>query len=230
MRHLTAPGKFSKTKIFLKVTLSTFIHFSNFEGTNNNQHVDLDHNQIMICVICHNDYIGLKILAMHTRYRKWLITYCKINGIRTMKKHVDDNHFVLVRKLVEDPNITLTKAPLDWEVHKKRAHVYPSTIISYESKFKIDDPTQMGLLENLLLLVVKGLLWKLLSPFGSKGCNTNYVHELSSHQKRLLLNMFYIVWLKKPWLCMCNRHYLIAYQPFAHLICERQKEHMPYSL
>lgn len=30
-----------------------------------------------------------------------------------MKKHVDDDHFVLMRKLVEDPNITLTKAPLE---------------------------------------------------------------------------------------------------------------------
>jgi hypothetical protein len=30
-----------------------------------------------------------------------------------MKKHVDDDHFVLMKKLVEDPNITPTKAPLD---------------------------------------------------------------------------------------------------------------------
>lgn len=80
---------------------------------NNNQLVDLDHNQIMKCVTCHNDYISLKILAMHTRCRKGSITYPKINGIRTMKKHVDDDHFVRMKKLVEDPNITLTKAPLD---------------------------------------------------------------------------------------------------------------------
>ncbi len=58
-----------------------------------------------------------------------------------MKKHVDDDHFVLMKKLVEDPNITPTKAPLDWKGHKKRAHVYPSTISKCESECKKDDPT-----------------------------------------------------------------------------------------
>jgi len=37
---------------------------------NNNQLVDLDHNQIMRCIICHIDYDGLEILTMHTRCKK----------------------------------------------------------------------------------------------------------------------------------------------------------------
>lgn len=51
-----------------------------FKGTNKNQLVDLDHNQIMKCVICHTDYIGLKILAMHTNCRKGLTTNHKIKN------------------------------------------------------------------------------------------------------------------------------------------------------
>ncbi len=31
-----------------------------------------------------------------------------------MKKHVDANHFALMKKLVEDLTIILAKAPLDW--------------------------------------------------------------------------------------------------------------------
>jgi hypothetical protein len=50
---------------------------------------------------------------MHTRCRKGLITYRKINDIRTMKKHVNDDQLVLMKKLVENPNITPIKTPLD---------------------------------------------------------------------------------------------------------------------
>jgi hypothetical protein len=52
---------------------------------NNNQYVDLEHNQIMRCIICHSDYVGLEILAMHNMCRKGLITYHKSNGITSMK-------------------------------------------------------------------------------------------------------------------------------------------------
>jgi hypothetical protein len=74
--------------------------------------MDLDHNQIMICVIYHHDSIGLEILAMCTRCKKRLITYHKNNGITSMKKHVEANHFALMKNLVEDPNIALVKTPL----------------------------------------------------------------------------------------------------------------------
>ncbi len=41
-----------------------------FLEVNNNQFVELDHNQIMRCIICHNDFVGSKILAMCTKCRK----------------------------------------------------------------------------------------------------------------------------------------------------------------
>jgi hypothetical protein len=74
--------------------------------------MDLDHNKIMICAICHHDFIGPEILAMRTRCKKKLIAYHKSNGITTMKKHIEANHFALMKKLVEDPNIALVKTPL----------------------------------------------------------------------------------------------------------------------
>jgi hypothetical protein len=51
------------------------------------------------------------------------------------------------------------KFPLDYEPSKKRAHVSPTTISCFFSiinKFKKDDVTQMGFVEDLMLFVVKG--------------------------------------------------------------------------
>ncbi len=101
-----------------------------FLKVNNNQLVDLDHNQIMGCIFCHVDFVDLEILAMHTRCRKGFITYHKTNGITTMKKHVDADH--------------LTKVPLDQKANKKKAHAFPSTI-----------STQVGFQEDLMFFVVK---------------------------------------------------------------------------
>ncbi len=47
---------------------------------NNNQPMDLDHNQIMRYIFCHVDFVDLKILAMHTKCMKGLIAYQKTNG------------------------------------------------------------------------------------------------------------------------------------------------------
>jgi hypothetical protein len=115
-----------------------------FLKVNNNQLVDLDHNQIMGCIFCHVDFVDLEILAMHTRCRKGFITYHKTNGITTMKKHVDADHFALMRKLAKDLTIVLTKVPLDQKANKKKAHAFPSTI-----------STQVGFQEDLMFFVVK---------------------------------------------------------------------------
>jgi hypothetical protein len=56
----------------------------------------------MRCIIYHNDITPPKILAMRIRCRKGLIAYHKFNGITTTKKHVDFDHFILLKKLLED--------------------------------------------------------------------------------------------------------------------------------
>jgi hypothetical protein len=47
---------------------------------NNNQPMDLEHNQIMRCIIDHRDYVSPKILFMYNR-KKGLIAYHKSIGI-----------------------------------------------------------------------------------------------------------------------------------------------------
>jgi len=85
----------------------------------------------MRCFICHDDVIGLEILAMHTKCRKRLIAYHKFNGIIAMTKHVESNHFALLKQMVKDPNIASTKVPFDWEPNKKKTSVSPFAIFEF---------------------------------------------------------------------------------------------------
>jgi len=68
---------------------------------------------------------------MHTRCRKGSIAYHKSNGITTMKKHVEYDHFTLLQKLLEDPTNLAPRFPLDCEPSKKRAHVFPFAIFGF---------------------------------------------------------------------------------------------------
>jgi hypothetical protein len=64
---------------------------------NDSQLMTFFQNQIMKFIIFHSDIAPPKILAMHTKCRKGFITYHKSNGIITMKKHVEFDHFALRR-------------------------------------------------------------------------------------------------------------------------------------
>jgi hypothetical protein len=102
------------------------------------------------------------MLAMHTKCRKGLNTYHKFNGIMTMKKHVEYDHFALLKMFLEDHVvIEALRSTLDCEPNKKRAIVFPSNIFGFFStnfKYKKYDLTQVGFVEDLMLFVVKGLL------------------------------------------------------------------------
>ncbi len=98
----------------------------------------------MKCIICQNDIVPLEILAMPTICRKGLIAYHKFNGITTMKKHVNFNHFILLKTLLEDATNIASRSPFNCEPIKKRACVRPIIISSFFSivdKFKRDDAT-----------------------------------------------------------------------------------------
>jgi hypothetical protein len=102
-----------------------------------------------------------KILAMHTRCRKCLIAYHKFNGIMTMKKHVEYGHVVLLNILLIDVALEVPKSPLYCEPSKKRVNVVPFKIIGFflnNYKFKKDDLTQSGFVEDFMSFIVKGLL------------------------------------------------------------------------
>jgi hypothetical protein len=78
-----------------------------------------------------------------------------------MKKHVDFGHSILLNTLLKYTTNIAPRFPLNHEPNKKRAYVYPiaiSIFFSTISIFFINDTTQAGFLEDLMLFVVKGLL------------------------------------------------------------------------
>jgi hypothetical protein len=65
----------------------------------------------------------------------------------------------LLKKLLKDATNIAMRSPLNCEPSKKRARVCPTIISGFfciPSKFKKDDATQIGVLEDLMLFVVKG--------------------------------------------------------------------------
>jgi hypothetical protein len=106
-------------------------------------------------------YLFLKFWLSAQDVKKGFIAYHKCNGITTMKKHVEFDHYTLLQKLLVDPTNLAPRSPLDCKPSKKRAHVDPSAIFSFfsfASKFKKDDAIQVIFLEDLLLFVIKGLM------------------------------------------------------------------------
>jgi hypothetical protein len=81
--------------------------------------MDLSQNQMMKCIICHDDTIPLEILIMCNRSKKCFIAYHKSNGITTMKNHVKINHSTLLKNLLKDESNALRFLP-DHELEKKK--------------------------------------------------------------------------------------------------------------
>jgi len=86
---------------------------------NNNQLMEISQNQIMKCIICQNDTVSLEILAMRIICRKGFIAYHKFNGITTTKRHVNSNHYILLKKLLEDATNIASRSPLNCGPIKK---------------------------------------------------------------------------------------------------------------
>lgn len=58
-------------------TLNTWAFFK----INNNQKVDLQHSQIMQCIVYHSETMGLKVIGLHIRYHKRFIAYNKVHNM-----------------------------------------------------------------------------------------------------------------------------------------------------
>jgi hypothetical protein len=54
-------------------------------------------NQIMQCVVCCSEVMGLKVLAFCIKLWKGFIAYPKSNGITSMKKHVKIEYNVVLK-------------------------------------------------------------------------------------------------------------------------------------
>jgi hypothetical protein len=84
----------------------------------------------MQCIICHNNVVGLEILALRTRLWKGHIAYHKSNGITSMKKHVKLEHNTLILKIRQKQFDVVVTISLSCEPTKKWAHVTPSAIFN----------------------------------------------------------------------------------------------------
>ncbi len=79
----------------------------------------------------------------------------------TMKKHVEYDHVVLLKILLKDAALEVPKSPLYCELNKKRVNVVPLKILGFflnNYKFKKDDLTQLGFVEDFMSFIVKRLL------------------------------------------------------------------------
>jgi hypothetical protein len=93
---------------------------------NDGKEVEFSSHQVMRCILCYHNAIN--ILNPRTKQRKGLITYYKTYGITALKKHVDVNHYVIVKKFEEEIDNEIIKN-VERQHVKKRPNV-PTNAIS----------------------------------------------------------------------------------------------------
>ncbi len=64
--------------------------------------MNLEHPQVTKCLLCSN--APMNVFNPRTQARKGLISYYKTNGITSLKKHVDVNHFLIYKKIEKEVN------------------------------------------------------------------------------------------------------------------------------
>jgi hypothetical protein len=108
--------EFEEVRCCMEYLQSYFIHESIYK-VNNNQHVDLTQNQMMWCIICHNEMVNLEILVLHIRCHHWLP-----QGIITMWKNTCKwsitPYFIYIYIYIYETTCC-PKSPLECEVTNK---------------------------------------------------------------------------------------------------------------
>jgi hypothetical protein len=92
--------------------------------------------------------------------RRGIVTYSKINGITTLKKHIDVDIAILAKRFEEEVNSPLRNV-LERQLAKKRPNVSNSEILEFLSAkdpFMKDVVQQEQFLQDLAFLVVKNHL------------------------------------------------------------------------
>ncbi len=72
----------------------------------------------------------------NTKERKGFITYYKTYGITILKKHVDNDHTTIIKKIEEKVNV-LVRGPFERQLAKNRMNVLGNVISKF---FSIKDP------------------------------------------------------------------------------------------
>jgi hypothetical protein len=64
---------------------------------NDGKKVEVGSHQVMRCILCYDNVVNIH--NPRTKEKKSFITYYKTYGIIVLKKHVDANHFRIVKKI-----------------------------------------------------------------------------------------------------------------------------------
>ncbi len=83
----------------------------------------------MYCMLHYSKLVGHAILEPRTKLKKTLVSYFKSNGITTLKKHMDVDHGLIVKKIKEKMNNM--KSPLEKQPTKKRPIMTTSAISNF---------------------------------------------------------------------------------------------------
>jgi hypothetical protein len=106
---------------------------------NGGKEVEATSHKVMKCILCYDDVVNIP--NPRTRKRKGLITCYKTYGIIDLKKHVDANHFIIVKKFDEEINDEIIGS-VERQFAKKRLNVstnVASFIFVVKRPFKKDD-------------------------------------------------------------------------------------------
>ncbi len=82
---------------------------------NDSKPLNLEHPQVMRCLLCYN--APMNVSNPRTHARKGLISYYQTNGMTSLEKHVDDDHFLIYQKLEEVQN--MMKGSVERQLTKK---------------------------------------------------------------------------------------------------------------
>jgi hypothetical protein len=94
------------------------------------------------------------------KIKKGFVSYFKNNGIIVLKKHMDANHGIIVKKFEEEVNNNF-KSQLESQLAKKRFVVNSSMISNFFraiNPYKKDNVHEKDFVENFNLLVIKNHL------------------------------------------------------------------------
>ncbi len=98
---------------------------------NDSKPLNLEHPQVMKCLLCYNAPMNVSNPRRHAR--KGLISYYQTNGITSLERYVDDDHFSIYQKLEEVQN--MMKGSVERQLTKKCLNPFESYVSKFFARF-----------------------------------------------------------------------------------------------
>ncbi len=122
-------------RLHVKRTIWKFVeilYVGFFSFVNDNKNVDVKCLQTMKYIFCYNS--PLLVCNPKTRERENFVMYNKTNGIATLKKHENADHFIIAKMFGEEMN-SLLREEVEKQLAKKRLlNPFGSLIVNFLSQ------------------------------------------------------------------------------------------------